>query len=110
MSHVFGKGYILYVDRSMDYAALLYALQGEAEGQSELLRAMLPEDLFQLLLLQNGGTDHHPRQIDLNDPSQINPDVMSYEQLLELEEKMGKVIKGLTAKQIRVIVRRIKTT
>lgn len=32
-----------------------------------------------------------------------NPDQMTYEQILELEEKMGKVDKGLHKKQIDVI-------
>ena len=32
-----------------------------------------------------------------------NPDQMSYEELLELEEKMGKVSKGFTPEQIDMI-------
>ena len=32
-----------------------------------------------------------------NDPNNLNTDNMTYEQLLELEEKNGKVNKGLTA-------------
>jgi len=31
-----------------------------------------------------------------------NPDSMTYEQLMELEEKMGSVSKGFTKQQIRV--------
>ena len=42
------------------------------------------------------------RVIDLSHPEEINVDEMSYEQLLELEELMGKVSKGLTPEQIEV--------
>lgn len=35
-----------------------------------------------------------------NDPDNPNTDNMSYEQLLQLEERNGKVNKGLTALQI----------
>ena len=37
-------------------------------------------------------------------PGPINPDTMTYEQLLELEERMGKVSKGLPEEQIKVIL------
>ncbi len=53
------------------------------------------------MLLMQSGENQDP--VDLSDPSHINPDAMSYEQLLELEEKMGKVIKGLTPSQIKAI-------
>ncbi len=60
-------------------------------------------ELLQMMLLQNeeveaqryGGEEGSTGQ-------QVNPDGMSYEQLLELEEKMGKVSKGLSAAQINV--------
>jgi hypothetical protein len=35
-----------------------------------------------------------------HDPSQINPDRMSYEELLELQDKIGHVNKGLSEQQI----------
>ena len=37
------------------------------------------------------------------DPNNINPDNMTYEQLMELEEKNGKVSKGLKPAQINSI-------
>ncbi len=88
-----------------NYAALLNVLQTTAEGQSELLRAILPEDLFQLMLLQQSQPQpQNSEPIDLSDPSRINPDRMTYEQLLELEEKMGRVSKGLSTEQVKVFL------
>ena len=80
----------------MDYGALLYELQQMVREQPEVMRAVIPRELFEWLAA-------HLAEIDLSDPSQINPDAMSYEQLLELEEKMGKVSRGLTNTQIKVL-------
>ncbi len=43
-----------------------------------------------------------PQDDDIIDQLYPNPDNMTYEQLLELEEKMGYVNKGLTYDQINV--------
>jgi len=76
----------------INYADLLNALQNNPAGQSEFLRMLLPEgDLFQLLLMQgseNGAIE--------------DPDNMTYEQLLELGERLGKVVRGLSQEQIDV--------
>jgi hypothetical protein len=91
----------------VNYPQLLGALQEAAGEQSELLRNLLPEDLFQLMLMhqaQNPGREAGP--LNLNDPSHINPDAMSYEQLLQLEEQMGKVTKGLTPAELQVTLLR----
>ncbi len=44
-------------------------------------------------------------RIDLSHPETINVDEMTYEQLLELEEVMGKVSKGLSPEQRKVLGR-----
>jgi hypothetical protein len=80
----------------IDYDSLLYDLQQMAHDQPEMVRGVIPEELFRAL------ANSDPANINLNNPSQINPDAMTYEQLLELEERMGKVSKGLTTTQIKV--------
>jgi len=40
---------------------------------------------------------------DVNNPENINPDNMTYEELLQLEERMGKVSRGLTIDEIKKI-------
>ncbi len=42
------------------------------------------------------------RPIDLSNPENVNVDEMTYEQLLELEEAIGRVSKGLNSEQINV--------
>jgi len=60
------------------------------------------EEMVQLMLLHEQDL-REKNNIDPTNPSvNINPDTMTYEQLLELEEKMGKVSKGLSAEQISV--------
>jgi len=44
---------------------------------------------------------------DCEDPNNPNVENMTYEQLLELEEKSGKVSKGLTPAQIKTIPEKI---
>ena len=54
-------------------------------------------ELAQLMYMQE-----RDRMNGETEPERINPDNMTYEQLLELEDKMGKVSKGLDARQIHV--------
>ena len=57
----------------------------------------------EMLLMQNPlPVIQQRRTLDLTNPDCINPDEMSYEQLLELGEMIGKVNKGLTKTQIDV--------
>jgi len=66
---------------------------------------MLINQLNQLAVMQMFGPTSRPepQPIDLNNPATINPDNMTYEQLLELEEKMGKVSRGLPKEDIKKI-------
>lgn len=43
------------------------------------------------------------RAIEESKKETVNPDVMSYEQLLELQEKLGQVSKGFTEEEIKMI-------
>jgi len=78
--------------------SLQLALRFEAEN-------ILMNQLTQLasMQMQYERYDMPNRSIDLNNPNTINPDSMTYEQLLELEEKMGKVSRGLTNEEIKKI-------
>ena len=83
--------------------SLQLALQLEAEERQEEI-AEAQASMQKLLLVQQ--QDMALRALD-NDPesiSNVNPDVMTYEQLLELEEKMGSVSKGLNEKAIAVFI------
>eukprot|EP00826_Nyctotherus_ovalis_P042940 TRINITY_DN4488_c0_g1_i8.p1 TRINITY_DN4488_c0_g1~~TRINITY_DN4488_c0_g1_i8.p1 ORF type:complete len:182 (+),score=31.19 TRINITY_DN4488_c0_g1_i8:117-662(+) len=64
-------------------------------GDSSLTR----EEMMQLMLLH----EQDLRDQMEKDKNEINPDKMTYEELLELEEQMGKVSKGLNIRQIQVI-------
>lgn len=44
---------------------------------------------------------------DLDNPENINPDNMTYEELLQLEERMGKVSRGLQIEQIKKIPKKV---
>jgi len=54
------------------------------------------EEMMQLMLL------HEQDRVE-RERGEVNPDKMTYEELLELEEKMGKVSKGLNKYQIKVM-------
>jgi len=79
--------------------SLQLALRFEAEN-------ILMNQLTQIatMQMQYDRYEQQPnRSIDLNNPHTINPDQMTYEQLLELEEKMGKVSRGLSKEEIKKI-------
>lgn len=69
-----------------------------------LLHEPLPKSLPFPNILQAPPPEIQVQHIQINplNPDDINIDEMTYEQLLELEEIIGKVSKGLTNEQINV--------
>ena len=66
---------------------LMQALQASMAGGG----AQAEEDRLLMFALEES------KQNNGHDPSNPNPDTMTYEQMLELEERNGKVCKGLNA-------------
>jgi len=59
-----------------------------------------PQDLYELGMLMMGGGEEQFWEEAMGQNGEPNPDNMTYEELLELEEKMGKVSRGFTKHQI----------
>ena len=83
----------------------LRSLQLALQLQAEERRQQLREAREQMQKLAHDEQDEALQALD-HDPQSavnVNPDVMTYEQLLELEDKMGSVCKGLTQEEIAVL-------
>lgn len=77
--------------------SLRLAMRYEAEN---LLMSRLSQ-LAALQVLYDRSEPAHTNNLD--NPENINPDNMTYEELLQLEERMGKVSRGLNIEQIKKI-------
>lgn len=74
--------------------SLQLAMQLEAQEKEDHIQKLIQVQQQELVLK---GIVNDPQSVD-----RVNPDSMTYEQLLELEEKMGKVSQGLSQVQISV--------
>ncbi len=81
--------------------SLRLALQLEAEEREEQRAGQL-RHMQQLILVQQQAAALNSLNEDPESMARIDPDNMTYEQLLELGEKIGSVSKGLTSAQIAV--------
>eukprot|EP01022_Parablepharisma_sp_SALTPOND_P001531 TRINITY_DN106686_c0_g1_i1.p1 TRINITY_DN106686_c0_g1~~TRINITY_DN106686_c0_g1_i1.p1 ORF type:complete len:396 (-),score=6.50 TRINITY_DN106686_c0_g1_i1:66-1157(-) len=82
----------------LPYSELMSAIRENLLARYSPVLSM-PHDLLSYLLLQN---EESSSPLNLGEMAQINPDAMSYEQLLELGERIGAVKRGLTPEQIKV--------
>jgi len=86
----------------MQSIQLALRLQEEENKRYAHKRVSMPrhQELFDLGMLMMGGGEEQFWEEAMGQNGEPNPDNMTYEELLELEEKMGKVSRGFTKHQI----------
>jgi len=88
-------------ENDSDLRSLRLAMRLEAEN-------LLLSQLSQLATLQFFERhNHYEQESHPENPDNINPDQMTYEELLQLEERMGKVSKGLKPEEIKQIPKKV---
>ncbi|CAD8051424.1 unnamed protein product [Paramecium sonneborni] len=80
------------------------------EGEQQQQQNHIPltrQQLYQLMQYLYQGDQQQMENFHEYQDQEIDPDAMTYEQLLELEEQIGNVPKGLTKQQIKQLPKRI---